>query len=230
MKDEFIPTQNYQRMLALCNELLGPALGVEIAAVVGRAGRGKTTAAEKIYTINDGTIYCLYREAWSHLELLREVTFRLSGMRPRTRSKCEEMIKSELANRRRIIMVDEADRMNLRCLNVLRNIHDDCNVPLLLIGEEALTANLEAERRLISRVRQTIAFGGVTQADVVVFFRKNLDQDLTPEQAGKVLKFSAGDFRRVLIAAVRAERIMGSSGIAKITDRIIDEAMKNGDR
>ena len=56
MKDVFIATQNFQKMQALCDELLGPALGVEMAAVTGRAGRGKTTAAERIYAANENTV------------------------------------------------------------------------------------------------------------------------------------------------------------------------------
>ena len=228
MKEAFVPTQNYQRMDALCSELLGPVLGVEIAAVTGRAGRGKTTAAERIYAINPNTVYVLYQEGWHFLELLREVAFRLCGTRPRFRQACFEMIQTELATRRRIIMVDEADRMNLKCLNVLRNLHDICKAPVLLIGEEVLTNHLGAERRLISRVRDMVSFGPVTQADVSVFFVQAMGQRPSPESVAKLLKHSRGDFRRVLTAAVEAERIMKASGLSTITDAAINAICKNG--
>jgi len=228
MKDIFISTQNYQRTQALCDELLGVALGVEMAANLGRAGRGKTTAAERIFTANPNTVYVLYHEAWSHTELLREIAFRLCGTRPRFRQTCFEMIQTEIGNRRRIIMVDEADRMNLKCLNVLRNIHDVCKTPILLIGEEDLKTKMVRERRLISRLRDTIWFEPVSQADVVVFYRKALDQQLLPDSATKLLRNAKGDFRNVLTQAVKAERIMKASGIDAITERIVDEICKNG--
>lgn len=228
MKDIFIPTQNYQKTKELCDELLGPALGVEMSAVIGRAGRGKTTVSERIFANNKDTVYVLYQEDWSYTELLREITFRLCGARPRYRQTCSQMIQNELAARRRIIMVDEADRMNLKCLNVLRNIHDLYSTPVLLIGEENLRTTLGKERRLISRLRSTIAFEPVGQADVVVFYKQAIDIPLAPEMAARLLRHAEGDFRTVLTDAVEARRIMKASGIDSITDKIVDEICKNG--
>jgi len=226
MKDIFINTKNYQRMTALCDELLGASYGVEMAAVVGRAGRGKTTAAERIYTTNTNTVYVLYHEAWSFSELLREITFRLCGTRPRYRQVCFEMIQNEIGNKRRIIMVDEADRMNLKCLNVLRNLHDVCHTPVLLIGEEDLKNKLGRERRLISRLRDTLSFGAVCQADVAVWYRQAMGMQVPPDLAGKLLKHSQGDFRNVLTDALEAERIMQASGIGALTERVVEEVCK----
>jgi DNA transposition AAA+ family ATPase len=228
MKDIFIPTQNYQKMQALVNELMGPALGVEMAAITARAGRGKTTAAERIYATNTRTVYVLYHEDWSYTELLREVAFRLCGTRPRFRQVCFEMIQSEMASTRRLIMVDEADRMNLKCLNVLRNIHDVCKVPVLLIGEDDLKNKLGKERRLISRLRNTLSFEPVSQADVVVFYKNALGMPITPDMAGKLMKHSQGDFRNVLTDAVAIERTMKASSIEAVTDRIVGEICNNG--
>ena len=123
-------------------------------------------------------------------------------------------------------MVDEADRMSLRCLNVLRIEQGGCKVPVLLVGEEILARNLGRERRLISRVRSMVNFEPVSQADVVVFFKSAMGQALTPAQAAKLLKHSEGDFRKVLTSAVQADRIMTASGIKTITDKIIDEICK----
>ena len=226
MKDIFINTKNYQRLQVLCDELLGACLGVEMAAILGRAGRGKTTAAEKIYTSNPNTVYVLYHEAWSFTELLREIAFRLCGTRPRYRQKCFEMIQTEIGNKRRIIMVDEADRMNIKCLNILRNIHDVCKTPILLIGEEDLKNKLGRERRLISRLRDTISFEAVCQADVVVWYRQALGQQLPPEYAVKLVRSAQGDFRNILTQALAAERIMKASGIEAITERVVDEVCK----
>jgi len=226
MKDIFINTKNYQRMTALCDELLGASYGVEMAAVVGRAGRGKTTAAERIYTTNANTVYLLYHEAWSFSELLREITFRLCGTRPRYRQTCFEMIQTEIGNRRRIIMVDEADRMGLKVLNVLRNIHDVCHTPVLLIGEEDLKNKLSRERRLVSRLRDTISFEAVCQADVTVWYRQAMGMQVPPDLAAKLLKNAQGDFRHVLTDALAVERIMQASGIGALTERVVEEVCK----
>lgn len=227
MQNVFIPTQNFQKFDRLCEELLSSSVGIEMAAVIGRAGRGKSTSAERVVTMNPNVIYVLYKEGDSHLDLLREIAFVLTGgTRPRYRQRCFEIIQGDLAQRRRIIIVDDADRMNTRCLNGLRNIHDICHVPILLVGEEALAGNLSRERRLISRTRDVLHFEPVRQPDIVVFYRKALGLDLAPELAVKLLRHSDGDFRAVLKDAIKAERVMAASGIKKITEQVVNEVCK----
>lgn len=226
MKNEFVPTQNFQRFQTLCNELLADSLGVEMAAVLGSAGKGKTSSAWRTFTMNPQTVYVLYQQGHNYLSLLREIAFRLAGVKPRFRDACFETIQNELARQRRIIMVDEADSMNLKCLNGLRNIHDICKVPILLIGEESLMSNLSRERRLISRVREIITFEPVSQPDVVIFYRKCLDLALTPEHSARLVRHSRGDFRVVMTDAVHLEKLMRVSGLDSITDALIDEVCK----
>jgi hypothetical protein len=226
MKDVYIATQNYQRFSALCDELLSSAHGVELAAVIGHAGRGKTKAAKQIFSKNLNTVYCLYKEDDTHADLLREITFRLAGLRPGRKQHCYEIIERELAARRRVIMVDEADRMSLTCLNGLRNIHDICGVPIIMIGEEDLKSKLGRERRLVSRVRDVIQFEPVVQIDIVVYYRQSLDLALSPAQAAKLLRHCEGDFRLVLTDALAVERLMTVNNITTVTDAIVDEIMK----
>ena len=226
MQEVFIATQNFQKTQALCEELLSSALGVEMAAVTGRAGLGKTTAAERLYATNKNTVYVLYQEDWNYLELFREIIFALCGRRPRYRQTCFEMIVNEMAARRRIIMVDEADRMPMKCLNGIRNIHDKLRVPILLIGEDALSTKLNTEGRLKDRLRASIAYQEVSQADVVVFYAQSLRQKLSSEHTARLLKHAGGSFRRVITDAVSAERIMKASGLSVITDAVVDAVLQ----
>jgi DNA transposition AAA+ family ATPase len=232
MIDVFLPTKNYQKTVELITELIESPTGVEMGVVVGQAGRGKTTAAERIYTESKHAIYCLYQEGWNYLDLLREIAFRLSGQRPHFRQKCFEIIQNELAIMRRVIMVDEADRMPLKVLNGMRNIHDICNSGVVLIGEEALTSNLKRERRLISRIRNTVHFGPVQSQDVFIFFNQAVGVKLTPDQGNKILRHSQGDFRRVLTSAITVERLMKVNDIdgPNIPDKVVDEVVRNGNR
>ncbi len=227
MKKPFIDTVNFQRMSALCEELVGPVLGVEMGAVKGSTGYGKTTSGQRIFATNKNVIYCLYHESWSHIELMREITFRLCGKRPRFRQACFEIIQEEMAERRRIIMIDEADRLSLKCLNVLRNLHDCCQIPVLLIGEEALKQKLEREPRVISRFRTILTFEPASEADIIVFYKKAAGIQIQPEQARKLLKSANGNFRNVIIDAVAIERMMKASSVERVTDRMLDAVCNN---
>jgi len=223
--DVFIPTRNYQRLEELVIDLLASSVGVEMAAVIGRAGRGKTTATERIIAQNQHTVYVSVEETWSVPKMIRELAFRLAGTRPGNTEKSVDLIKIELGEKRRAIMVDEADRLTLRHLNALRDFHDHCQAPVVLIGEEPLRAKLNRERRLISRTRVELEFGGVSQADLIVFYREALDLALSKQHAPALLKHSWGDFRRVIKDALALEKIMKTSGLGEISDQIVKEVI-----
>jgi len=224
----FIPTHNYQKTEALVEELLGPAMNVDMAAVIGPAGRGKSFAMERIFTNNKNTTYVLYQEKWSHIELMREIAFRLSGERPRLRQACFDILQDEIRERRRLIIVDDGDRMSSSCLNVLRNIHDILHLPILIVGEPFLERKIMREKRLKSRTRSLLFYSPVNQADVGLFFKQTIGASLTPDQQIKILKHCEGDFRPLLTFSVKAEQIMKVSGISAVTDRIVDEICNNG--
>lgn len=228
MKKCFVRTLNYQRFEELCEELLGQPAGVEMAAVVSRAGRGKTTASERIVTMNKACVYLLYKEKDSHNDLLREMCFSLGGERPHYRRHCQEMIQDEMAGQRRLVIVDDADRMPSSCLNTLRNIHDICLVPVLMAGEEALKRKLERERRLISRTRRIMVFGPASQPDVAGFYKDAMGHVPNPPELAALTRHSGGDFRNVIKDALAIERIMKSSGLKSITREAVREAVKGG--
>ena len=224
MNDNFIATRNYQRYSELCKEL-SSTYGVDMAAVTGRAGRGKSTAAYRIFSQQEHPcIYVVYQGGWSHSALLREIVFKVSGTRPRFRQDCDELIERELSARQKIVMVDNADRMPLICFDVLRNIHD-MEIPVMLIGEDLLLRKLQRERWLISRVRRILDFEPATQADVVVLFKKITGKKILQEQAVKILKRADGDFRPVVVGAVAAETAMRKSGVDAVTDGVMEIAL-----
>lgn len=220
-EDVFISTQNFQKFQGLVDDVLGTSLGVEIAVVLGAYGRGKTRAAQRIISMNGGTVYVYYEPRMSLAGLVREIAFALGGVRPRSSDACVEVIKEELSIRRRAVLVDEADQMSVSQLNQLRAFHDLHRAPLVLIGEDALWRKIAREGRVASRVRQVLRFEPITQADLVVFYRQAVDQAVTPAQAAQLLRAAKGDFRSVVVGAARAERIMRASGIKDITDDIV---------
>lgn len=224
--DFFINTINFQKMEALCNKLLGPALGVDIAAIVGPPGRGKSTAAERIFSTNPKTVYIYCKEKTSLLELLRDITFKLSGTRPRFREACFDQIADEMSSQRRLIMLDEADRLSLSCLNIARDIQEVYKAPILFIGMESLLRKMGIDSRITSRTREVLKFQPVSQADVIIFFKQAIGQTLAPEHAVKILKSSGGDFRHIKIGALTAENVLGTSDLDAITDKVVEIVCK----
>lgn len=222
----FVSTENYRRFEQLIRDVFVYFANLELAAVFGRAGRGKTTAARRIASINHSrtempVTYLTYEGWMSPVAVLREVTFRVTGSRPMTSMKCVNLLREELIKLRRVIVVDEADRMTVKHLNVLRDIHDTCGVPVVFVGEEELRGKLAEERRLISRISQELTFDQVTALDVVAFYKANLSVEVTPEQTAALAKHAEGDFRLVVKDALRVERALRASGLSDIPDDLV---------
>jgi DNA transposition AAA+ family ATPase len=224
----FVPTLNFQQLQAECESCMENAHGMEIIVALGRAGRGKTTAAERIATMNGDACYVRF-EGWMRpVGLLNEITFQITGDRRRTAQACRALLTDELSHGRRLVIADEADRMSLDHLNILRDLHDLFSVPIVLIGEEPLRHRLDQERRLISRVRKIVSFAPVTQSDVIFFYKQALDQHLNPRQAVTLTRHSKGDFRQVVKDCIQVERIMAANGFEKINNEVVNRIATNG--
>jgi DNA transposition AAA+ family ATPase len=226
MKDCFVSTPNYQRFEELYGWLRANQFGVDLAAVLGRAGRGKTTAAARIYTMNPEAIFVRFEEWLTHIGLLREIAFATAGIRHARTQACFDLIQGALCGQNRVIMVDEADRMTLKHFNTLRDLHDACGTPIVFIGEEPLEGKLRQERRVMSRVRDVLKFESVGQMDVVVFYREALDLAILPEASADLSRHAQGDFRLVVKDALAIEQMMKASGLTEITDGLIEKVCK----
>jgi hypothetical protein len=228
MKDVFIPTQNFQRFQALCDDLLRTPMGLEMSMVIGPAGRGKTRAAERVAVMSPHVVFLRFQERLSPIGLIRELAFGLGGVRPHSTQACFEVIQTELAAQRRIIMVDESDRMSIRHLNTLRDFHDVCKTPVVLIGEEPLVGKIRTERRLMSRVADEMRFEPVGPGDVTVFYKMALGLTLNARAAASLARHSDGDFRMVVNDGLNIERRMRASDLAELTDDLVKEICGNG--
>lgn len=226
MKKEFIETRNYERFVELVDSLLSSSLGVEMAAVIAPFGRGKSELAERVASENPQTKLLRFEDRFSLSGMIREIAFAVAGSRPRFTQDAVDIIQSEMARERKVIMMDEADSMPLRHLNQLRAFHDLHNIPIILLGEEVLYRKLSREGRLISRVRQVLELYPIGISEVVSFYRKSLERAVTPEQARLLLRHCEGDFRNLILDGVHVANFMKINGIPEVTDQIVNEVVK----
>ena len=151
-RDVFVKTENTSRFFELADELIDPEgdLTSSIGMVIGRAGRGKSFAARR-YAVNvDNTIYVLYVDGFSLVDVAREIAYEFSGLRPRFFRACLELIEDASITNRKLVIIDEADKMPKKTFEMLRSINERCALPMILVGEESLKKILESERRLKS--------------------------------------------------------------------------------
>lgn len=225
MKQEFIRTGNTKQFEEMCNEMTSAMslIGPSLAMVTGPAGRGKTEAARH-YAVNSQAIYIPPMNIRSPAMVLREISFELSGMRPSRSDSCLSIIGEEMARNRRLIMVDEADLLEMKCLEMLRNVNERFACPIMLIGEEELKGKIGSRRRLASRMRRRMEFGPISKEDIAFFFLTALGVKAGADVTTAIHKQANGDWRPVLTTAINIERAMKASNLNTITMEMVSDA------
>ncbi len=185
---------------ALGNDLLDPAttLNSSIGMVTGAAGYGKTTAIQHFAANNNQSVYVLYMEGYTLSMIIRKIALELTGSNRRTFDNNLSIIKEATSIYRKLIIIDEADRMPLRVIESLRNINEYCGAPLMLVGEESLASKMETIPRLKSRVRKPeIVFRPLTVVDVATYYQMAVGLDISSSASvcQTLLRWAGKDFR-----------------------------------
>ena len=128
----------------------------EVGVIVGDAGVGKTFALRRYAEMNPDVIFIEvdfgYSALWLFKEICREVGIEHRGQL----SEMAAGIIKRLRGSGRLIVVDEAEYLPHKALELLRRVHDKAGVGMLLVGMPRLIHNLRGNRgqyaQLYSRV------------------------------------------------------------------------------
>lgn len=226
MRNEFIKTENVLKFEDVCADLESreSLIGPSLAMVTGPAGRGKSEAAKRYATQSDA-VYIPPVAVRTPLMLLQDICFEFSAIKPGRTSACLTLIEEEQRRKRRLIIIDEADLVEMRSLELLRNLNELTGGPILLIGEDDLKRKLGNRPRLSSRIRRKLTFAPISAADVALFYKRSLNQDLSAEVVQRLHKAAGGDWRPVLTIALTIERMMQASGLNDVALELAEQAV-----
>ena len=219
--ETFIRTQNVVRFDDLANGLLEPdsTLNSSIGIVLGPPGYGKTFTARHYASVSPDSAYVLYMKGFTLTYLMRQIANTLTGVSFRTYHENLALIKEATALRRKLIIIDEADRLPIRYIEALRGLNEYCSAPVVLIGEESLHNKMRTLPRLESRVRREIVFDPLSITDVALFYAQAVGENITdePQLCKELLSRARKDFRNLVNDAITLCQAMTASGLNKIT-------------
>lgn len=169
-----------------------------MVCVYSAAGLGKSLAAERHYAQHGGA-YVRVWEDWTQQAFLQAICFELTGSRPHGADRCKWAICEALADNRRVIYVDEADRLSIKRIEDLRDIYVYTGAPIVLIGEMGLPTMLSGRARVDDRIpgEYRVEFSGITPTDVLLYAQDAAGLSMSPEACALVAKATKGNFRRV---------------------------------
>lgn len=209
----------------------------EISVITGNSGAGKTTALEWYCLFNPQAIFIRVNEVLSKKYLMSQILKAMN--QPYEGFSLYDMFEAiceSVSKKNKIIIIDEAERLDTHNLELLRDIYDRGNIGLALIGLETLrvllkkgTSLRENLVQLYSRVGYQEVVDILTPGDVkMVFYDLFRNHKVSAEKCSQLSRIyeKRGGLRVIIKIANVAPKIAERNEIAIIDDDIIDAALK----
>lgn len=152
------PLKNVAALLALIDRVQNRSFSLPgMAVFYGPSGFGKTTAA--VYAANRFQAFSVeVKSCWSKKKLCTAMLEEM-GLKPaQTISDMVDQISEHLALTDRPLLIDEADHLVARkMIEIVRDIYEGSQAPIILIGEELLPQKLRAWERVHGRILSWVA-------------------------------------------------------------------------
>ncbi len=199
----------------------------KIGVCAGRAGLGKTVAVKEYVKQNLNAILIESDSGYTAKSLLLEIHKRL-GL---TGKGCCYDLMSEVVNKLnnsgRLLIIDEAENLPYRALEITRRIHDKTGVGVLLVGRNILFENLRGFNnqydQLYSRVKYHKFLDRLTIQDVTKLL-SSVKQN--PELAESFLQYSDGNTRKLEHLLSHSICVAKFNGKAEVDNAVIRQTSK----
>lgn len=181
----------------------------EIGVCCGNAGLGKTFAVKKYAIDNPDVILIEADLGYTPRVLFSEIHKKLGYDGCGTIHAMFTDIIDKLKSSGRLIIIDEAEHLPYKSLELLRRIYDKAQVGILLVGMPRLIMNLKGEKRqyaqLYSRVGIAVRLNPLTKEDITAIISTVIPDNTSIYPA--LSEYSAGNTRVLTKLLVRAVRI-----------------------
>ena len=184
-----------------------------ISVFYGPSGYGKSTAAS-VAVIRNNACCVQVRSLWTKKNLFEAICKGL-GLRPgKTLGEMLDQIAEELALSGRPLIIDEADYLVTKGnVELIRDIFEASQAPIMLIGEENLPSNLRRWERFHGRVLDWCPAQPMSMADVKELYKlhsKNVE--ITEDLLHRIYEIANGSARRVDSNLALVEEVAKTEG------------------
>ena len=224
--DVLVLTSSVNRFQALADDLSAPdgTMSSSIGMAIGTAERGKTHCAKWYVQNNPNAAYVLYVDGSTQVQLLRDICDVVAHTRPYSFGACLTTLEESCKYTRRLVIIDEADKLPVKMLEMLRAINERCKLPFLLVGEEGLKTKTDRIPRLRSRIRNPIVLFDRAQAvDVAAYYHEAAGIDINKDTADRLVRHAQGGFRSIVNDSIAISKMAKASGLSTITDNMLDK-------
>ena len=182
----------------------------DMAVLTGEYGMGKTVALQEYARRNPDVALVEVDAGYSPLDVFTDICKHLDIVCAQSLGIMRQKVLEKLTNSGRLIMVDEAEHLNKRSLEMLRRLHDKAGIGLLLAGQKRLYHNLKKEQgeygQLFSRVGMYMHIADpLTEEDCKAVVLSRIPK--AKEAVKAFFQFSNGNARKLDKLIRRAVRV-----------------------
>lgn len=198
-----------------------------IGVCAGKAGIGKTVAVKEYLKNYIDAILIESDSGYTAKSLLLEIHKRLSLSAKGSVYDLMGEVVNKLNQSGRLLIIDEAENLPYRALEITRRIHDKTGIGILLVGRNILFKNLlgfnDEYEQLFSRVKYHKALDKLLLQDVDKILEA-MGQD--SEMAETYLFYSEGNTRRLEHLITHSINIAKMNGKEKVDTEVIKQTSK----
>jgi len=199
----------------------------EIGVVCGAAGAGKTTAVKEYVARNSDVVFIEADLGYTARDLFRELHKKCGFDGAGNLNKMKDDIIDRLSGSGRLIIIDEAEHLPVRALDLVRRINDKAEVGILFCGLQRFMETLRVRQAdfayLYTRIGFKVSLDSLQEKDVEVIVNEAI-----PGRDGLWQIFSEECYGncRILGKLVARSLRLAELNSVPVTPEIVREAAK----
>ena len=226
MNKTFVKTTNVKNFIGLVENLINKPKNIpKMGLVYGDPGLGKSQTALWLACKYDG-IYLRASNLMTGRWLLEELVKELDEIPRFLTSDNFNIVVKKLKQNPQIIFVDEIDYLmnNLKTIEILRDIHDETDCPIIFVGMGLAHKKLERYKHLFDRFSEIVKFETFGVNDIAQIINQLAEIKFTTDSIEYIHK-KYNRFRQIVQLINQLEIVAKENNLEEITLDVIKEIL-----
>ena len=220
----FVKTTNVKNFIGLVENLLNKPKNIpKMGLIYGEPGLGKSQTALWL-ACKYNAIYLRATNLMTGRWLLEEIAKEMDEIPRYLTSDNFNLIVQKLKQKPQLIIVDEIDYLmnNLKTIEILRDIHDETNCPIIFVGMGLTHKKLERYKHLFDRFSEIVKFETFGVNDLSQIVSQLSEVTFTPD-AVEYIHTKYNRFRQIVQLINQMETFAKDNNLTEITKEIVED-------
>lgn len=222
----FVKTTNVKNFIGLVENLLNKPKNIpKMGLIYGEPGLGKSQTALWL-ACKYNAIYLRATNLMTGRWLLEEIAKEMDEIPRYLTSDNFSLIAQKLKQKHQLIIIDEIDYLmnNLKTIEILRDIHDETDCPIIFVGMGLAHKKLERYKHLFDRFSEIVKFETFSVNDLKQIFEQ-LSEITVNIDAIEFIHKKYNRFRQIVQLINQLEIVAKDNNLQEINLDVIKEIL-----